>query len=454
MDHFNYIDGRLHVEGVDARAVVAAHGSPVYVYSAATLTRHYGLLEQGFSPLAPLICFSVKSCPNLSILKHLSSLGSGLDVVSGGELQRALLAGVPASMIVFAGVGKSADEIRNAIEAGVFLFNVESEGELQRIDAIATEAGKRVQVAVRVNPDVADASTHEKTSTGGRQTKFGIPLAHAEVLYAPRRYASVDVVGIHIHLGSPIPHVQTYLDAIDKVEQMVDRLEAEGCVVDFINIGGGFPAQYGSGGDSEPAAPADEMCAALCARLLPLKQRGKRFIIEPGRSISANAGILLTTVEYLKQGWDRKIAIVDAGMNVLLRPTMYGAFHPIWPARFGGYSGHWSTLLSARDATASDLQPIDIVGPICETGDLFALGRPMPALEQSDLLAIFSCGAYGMSMASQYNSRGRPAEVLVSGKHMRLVRQRESHADLVAHELCGLEWAPHSAVLPTGVCND
>lgn len=439
MDHFNYINGRLHVEGVDARDIVAAHGSPVYVYSAATLTHNYGVLEQSCSSLTPLICFSVKSCPNLSILKHLSTLGSGLDVVSGGELQRALLAGVPISKIVFAGVGKSTDEIRNAIEAGVFLLNVESEGELQRIDAIAAEIGRRVQVAVRVNPDIATPSTHEKTSTGGRQTKFGIPLAHAEVLFAPRRYASVDVVGIHIHLGSPILHLQTYLDMIDKVERMVDHLEAEGCVFDFINIGGGFPAQYSAGFDGELAIPAAEMCAALCARLLPLKQRGKRFIIEPGRSISANAGILLTTVEYIKQGWDRKIAIVDAGMNVMVRSAMYGAIHPIWPARFGDYSGHWSALPAARGATALDLEPIDIVGPICETGDLFALGRPMSPLEQNDLLAIFSCGAYGMSMASQYNSRGRPPEVLVSGKHMRLVRQRESHADLVAHELCGLK---------------
>lgn len=429
MSHFHYQNGRLHVEGIDAHNIAAAHGSPLYVYSTAAFSEHYMALEQGFAALAPLICFSVKSCPNLSILQHLGQLGSGLDVVSGGEIRRARLAGIPSSKIVFAGVGKSADEISEAIAEDVLLFNVESESELQRIDAIATRSGRRVQAAIRVNPDVADHATHHKTATGGRQTKFGIPIDAAEALYAPGRYASVDVVGIHIHLGSPIPHVQTYLDAIDKVEQMINRLQASGVAIAWFNLGGGFPAIDGKDALSNT-------CAMLCARLHALKQRGMRFIIEPGRSISANAGILLTTVEYIKQGWNRKIAIVDGGMNTLIRPAMYDAVHFIWPAQFDGYSGSWNALPAS--ARSQPWEAVDVVGPICETGDQFALGRPLPPLAQHDLLAIFSCGAYGMSMASQYNSRGRPAEVLVSGGQMRLVRQRETYADLVSHELDAL----------------
>ncbi len=332
---------------------------------------------------------------------------------------------------MFAGVGKGRDELRYAIDAGVLLFDVESEAELQRIDIVAGEAGKRVKVAIRVNPDVADSDTHEKTATGGRQTKFGVPIERAGQLYVPGHCANVDVVGIHIHVGSPIFSTDTYLRAIDKVEQLVDTLERDGRALEFINIGGGFPAHYHT--ETKPMCPLGEMGGAISARLQSLKARGLRFIIEPGRSISANAGVLLTTVEYMKQGWERKIAIVDAGMNVLVRPTLYDASHVIWPTRFAGFQGHWSTL------PLGEGEPMDVVGPICETGDYFALGRALPALEQDMVLAVFSCGAYGMSMASQYNSRGRPPEVLVEGDNARLIRARESHADLIAHELCGLE---------------
>ena len=438
MDYFNFVDGHLHVEHLDVRQIVEQHGSPVYVYSAHTLKNHYTVLKDAFSALSPLICFSVKSCSNLSILKLLVDQGSGLDVVSGGELHRALMAGVTADKIVFAGVGKSREEIRYAVEAGVFLFNVESEGELLRLDEVARTAGKRIKVAIRINPDVADAGTPEKTSTGGRQTKFGIPMERAYELFEPKRYSSVDVVGIHIHLGSPIPSAQTYLSAIDKIEDMINRLKATDCAIEFVNIGGGFPAQYGT--ESNPVGSLTETGALICQRLQGLKQRGIRFIIEPGRSISANAGILLTTVVYIKQGWDRKIAIVDAGMNVLLRPTLYGANHVIWPTHFENFSGHWTALThSAQQSDVTHLEETDIVGPICETGDHFALGRALPAFDNGSVLAIFSCGAYGMSMASQYNSRGRPPEVLVEGINAKLIRTRETHEDLVAHELCGLD---------------
>lgn len=438
MDHFHYVNGELHIEGVPASAIAEAHGSPVYVYSAQTFKDHCAVVRSAFSGLEPLICFSVKSCSNLAVLKLLVEQGCGLDVVSGGELYRALQAGAAPEKIVFAGVGKSREELAYAIDAGVFLFNAESEGELARIDEVARAAGKRVKAAVRVNPDVADADTHEKTSTGGRQTKFGVPLLRAEALFERNLYRHVDVVGIHVHLGSPIAATATYLTAIDKVEQLADRIEASGGKIEFINIGGGFPAHYRAN-EARESCSLGEMGAAICDRLQGLKRRGKHFIIEPGRSISANAGILLTSVEYIKQGWERKIAIVDAGMNVLLRPTLYGASHAIWPASFGAFDGHWSALpgLGGRDDDEG-FDAIDIVGPICETGDYFALGRAMPALDGGDLLAIFSCGAYGMSMASQYNSRGRPAEVMVDKDRQRLIRHRESYADLVAHELCGL----------------
>lgn len=439
MDHFHYVNGELHIEGVPASAIAEAHGSPVYVYSAQTFKHHCAVVRDAFSGIEPLICFSVKSCSNLGVLKLLVQQGCGLDVVSGGELYRALQAGAAPEKIVFAGVGKSRDELTYAIDAGVFLFNAESEGELARIDEVARAAGKRVKAAVRVNPDVADADTHEKTSTGGRQTKFGVPLLRAEALFERNLYRHVDVVGIHVHLGSPIAATATYLAAIDKVEQLADRIEASGSKIEFINIGGGFPAHYRAN-EAQASCSLAQMGAAICDRLQGLKRRGKHFIIEPGRSISANAGILLTSVEYIKQGWERKIAIVDAGMNVLLRPTLYGASHVIWPASFGTFEGHWSGL-PGQGAPGGDVEgfdAIDIVGPICETGDYFALGRAMPALDGGDLLAIFSCGAYGMSMASQYNSRGRPAEVLVEGDRQRLIRHRESYADLVAHELCGI----------------
>ncbi|MES2740718.1 MAG: diaminopimelate decarboxylase [Pseudomonadota bacterium] len=438
MDHFHFRDGELYVEDLAVAGIVERHGSPLYIYSARTFEHHVAAMRAAFAALDPLLCFSVKSCANLSILKLLVEQGCGLDVVSGGELYRALQAGADAGKIVFAGVGKSREELADAIKAGVFLFNVESEAELARLDALACAAGKRIKAAIRVNPDVADPGTHHKTATGGRQTKFGVPIAAASALFTPGRYPSVDVVGVHVHLGSPILSAQTYLAAIDKVEQFVDQLEADGAPVNWINIGGGFPAPYYADAEAE-AAPADTLAAmgrAICARLAPLQARCKRFIIEPGRAISANAGILVTRVEYVKQGWDRKIVVADAGMNVLLRPALYGAGHVIWPVRAGRFSGHWS--LAAR-AAATPAERVDVVGPICETGDYFALDRPLPALQSGELLALFSCGAYGMSMANQYNSRGRPAEVLVENGRARLVRRRESHADLVAHELCALD---------------
>lgn len=433
MDHFSYIDGALHVEGVSAHSLAQRFGTPLYVYSAQTLRDHVAALRKAFAPVAPLICYSVKSCGNLSVLQLLVRQGSGMDVVSGGELQRALAAGAAPDTIVFAGVGKSADEIRMALEHGILMFNAESEGELARIDAIAGQLGKRARVALRINPDVADAATPDKTATGGRHTKFGIPLPRALPLYRPGRYPNTDVCGVHIHLGSPIPDAATYAAGIGRVEQLVGQVEAEGGRIDTVNIGGGFPASYAT--DDAPLPLAD-MGRVICTQLAGLHAQGKLIVIEPGRSISANAGLLLAGVEYVKQGWDRGIAILDAGMNTLLRPAMYGARHVIWPVADTGAHGAWRTVAERGDAA---VEAVDVAGPICETGDVFALARPLPPLASGDVLAVFSCGAYGMSMASQYNSRGRPAEVMVDGSQVREIRARETVADLLSHEMAGLE---------------
>lgn len=436
MDSYAYKNGVLQAEGVNLEALASTLGTPLFVYSLDTLAAHFRSLQQAFSPIDPLICFSVKSCSNLSILKFLVEQGSGLDVVSGGEIYRALLAGASPDTIVFAGVGKSVQEIRYAIEAGIYLFNVESESELERIDSIARDCGRHVKVSIRINPDVADADTPQKTSTGGRQTKFGIPVPRAARLYTPGLYNNLSVVGIHAHIGSPIYNTEFYLSTVDIIEGLLGDVERLGGKVESINLGGGFPAIYDAA-QSERVS-LQEMGAAICIRLLRLNTRGIRFVIEPGRSICANAGVLLTRVEYLKDGWDRQIVVVDAGMNVLLRPTLYSAHHCIWPVRCDGYDGHWSEV---SDSSRSDKagRAVDVVGPICETGDYLALARTLPPLAQGETLAVFSAGAYAMSMASQYNSRGRPAEVVVLGDQYRVVRQREQYEDLTALEMEGLD---------------
>lgn len=434
MDGFSYKQGVLHAEGVDLESLAEKLGTPLFVYSTSTLAAHLKSMRDAFQTIDPLICFSVKSCSNLSILKLLVEQGAGLDVVSGGEIYRALLAGARPETIVFAGVGKSVQEITYALQAGIYQFNVESEGELARIDAIAAQYGCRARVSIRINPDVADRDTPQKTATGGRQTKFGIPVTRSARLYAPGLYGNVDVVGIHAHIGSPIHDSASYLACIDVIEKLLDEVEQAGATVETINIGGGFAAIYEA---SDCASISlQEMGRIISQRLLGLKARGVRFVIEPGRSISANAGVLLTRVEYIKEGWGRQIVIVDAGMNILLRPTLYGAHHAMWPIRYGHFSGHWTHLsTSSKSDSHATLSPVDVVGPICETGDFFALSRPLPILSERDTLAIFSAGAYAMSMASQYNSKVRPAEVLVIGEEYRIVRHRERFEDLVAREM-------------------
>lgn len=434
MNQFEFRNGKLYIEDISAEAIIKKYGSPLYVYSSASLVANFNELKQAFSELDPLICFSVKSCSNLSILKLLIDQGSGMDVVSGGELFRALKAGASPDKIVFAGVGKSFQEICEAVEVGVGFFNVESEGELHRIQEIASSMSERVRVAIRVNPDVSDSSTPEKTSTGGRHTKFGIPLENARKLFVPNYLSNVDVVGLHIHLGSPIYNDQTYVAAIEVIESFIRGVVELGGRVEFFNLGGGFPTKYGF--EKQDVISLTAMGRTISSRLKHLKMQGTKFIIEPGRCISANSGILLTSMEYLKRGWNHDIAIVDAGMNVLLRPSLYDASHFIWPIKYQNFSGGWDTL-SLLDK--SDFPVVDVVGPICETGDYFALGRNLPGLHNASALAIFSCGAYGMTMASQYNSRGRPSELMIEGAQVRVIRAAENYDDLISHEISYLK---------------
>ncbi len=455
MDHFCYRAGELFCEEVPAARVAGAVGTPAYVYSAATFVDHYEAIARAFRPLDALICYSIKSCANIHICRLLRHQGAGFDVVSGGELVRALEAGGDPARIVFAGVGKTDAEIIRAMEAGVGLFNVESEAELENLIAIARNRGHTVEAALRVNPDV-DPRTHLYTATGMKETKFGVDIAQArQVFHAHGREEAVRLRGIHLHIGSPVNAVTPYVDAIRKGLDLIDDLRRDGFTIDLLDIGGGFGAHY-KAAEAPPAVQYAEAIVPL------LTGRGLRIIMEPGRSIAANAGVLLTRVLYLKQSGDRMFVIVDAGMNDLIRPALYDAYHFIWPVRpppglaapARDETAHVRTATvkeqqpaesQARQAPPANVQqqeepalpgltPVDVVGPVCESGDFLAKDRPLPLPARNDLLAVFSAGAYGMVMASNYNSRRRPPEVLVEGDCFRLIRRRETYDDLLAAE--------------------
>ncbi len=433
MDEFRYVRGELHCEQVLAADVARMAGTPCYVYSKSTLTQHYQKLRDAFGELSPLLCYSVKCCSNLSILKHLVSLGSGMDVVSGGEIQRARAAGCDPAKIVYAGVGKSDEEIRLALGEGIGLFNIESEMEFENLSRIASETGRRASAALRVNPDV-DPKTHRYTTTGKRESKFGVDLERAEAFFA--MYGNdplVSLRGIHLHIGSPVYSTAPYLESVQKALSLIDRLATRGFEIDTLDLGGGFGADY----ESDQSPLAAEYAKAIVPLLLPrvCQAHGRpplKIILEPGRTIAANAGILLTRVEYTKQSGDRTFAICDAGMNVLLRPSHYGAFHFVWPVAPGADR---VPERRTREVVMPGLVRTEIVGPLCETGDFLAEDRLLPPLARGDLLAVYTAGAYGMTMASRYNSHPLPAEVLVDGKDATIIRRRETFADLVAHEI-------------------
>ena len=428
MDWFNYKNGQLHCEDVNVHDLAARFGTPVYVYSRRTFEHHYDRIVEAFAPLKPTICYSIKSCGNVHICKLLADRGAGMDVVSGGELFRAQRAGAVMGKAVYAGVGKTDDEIREALSAKIGYFNIESEAEFENISAIARQSGTTARAALRVNPDVADAHTHAKTTTGKKETKFGVDIERARRFFTTYgRDTNLKLCAIHLHIGSPIYSAEPYVNAINKGLALIDVLAQDGHTVEAIDIGGGFAADYETG--KSPLAA--DYAAQIVPLLQPFVDAGGKVILEPGRTIAANAGVLVTRVQYIKQGGRKKFLIIDTGMHHLVRPTLYDSFHFIWPTRVAPMH------VPAQRSETMDLpglQPCDVVGPICETGDSFAQDRPLPPVARGDLLAVFSAGAYGMAMASNYNTMPRPAEVLVTGNNAKLIRRRETYEDLVAQE--------------------
>jgi diaminopimelate decarboxylase len=423
MDHFEYRHGRLWCERIPVAELAGRFGTPLYLYSRRTFLEHYDRIRGAFAALDPLLCYSVKCCPNVHICRMLAEHGSGFDVVSGGELYRALQAGADPARMVFAGVGKTDQELREALSAGVGLLNVESESEIQQLADVARQSERKPVVALRVNPDV-DAQTHEYTTTGRKETKFGVDLERAfDVFQAFGRDPALRLTGIHLHIGSPVNRPQAYVEGITRGLTLLDAVRTEGIPVDTLDIGGGYGAFYA--GNEAPAA------ADYAAAIVPLlASRRLRVILEPGRSIAANAGILLTRVLHVKQSGLKRFVIVDASMTELIRPTLYGSYHFIWPVE----AGLLTPPTRAPQQPFDGLLRADVVGPVCESSDFLARDRSLPPVRTGDLLAIFSAGAYGMSMASQYNSRPRPPEVLVEDDTVRLIRRRETYADLLGPE--------------------
>ncbi len=411
MDHFEYRDGRLHAEDVPVADIAATVGTPCYIYSRATIERHWRAFDQAFGQHPHLVCYAVKANSNLAVLNVLARLGSGFDIVSGGELERVLAAGGDPGKIVFSGVGKRRDELERALEMKIRCFNVESEAELALLERVAAERGQRAPVSLRINPDV-DADTHPYISTGLKQNKFGIEVERALAVYA-RAAASphLEVVGVDCHIGSQLTRVAPFVDALERVLALVGRLEAQGIAIRHLDLGGGLGIRYR---DEEPPLPA-EHAAALLERL---RDRPHEILIEPGRAIVGNAGILVTRVELLKQGEDKSFAVVDAAMNDLLRPALYSA---------------WQAIIPVEPRAVGEPHRYDVVGPICETGDFLGKDRELN-IEPGDLLAVRSAGAYGFAMSSNYNSRPRAAEVMVDGGRFQVVRQRETVAELYAGE--------------------
>jgi diaminopimelate decarboxylase len=428
MDSFEYKNGTLHCQGVSVADIANQVGTPVYIYSAETLLHHYRTLRDAYRRLDLTICYSVKGLSNIHILKLLAEEGCGFDIVSGGELARVQAAGGDVSRVVFAGVAKTDDEIHQALEAGIGMFNVESEQELENLSAIAAELGKATHAALRVNPDVFDPKTHAYTTTGKKETKFGIDIDRAIAVYERFRddeFVTLD--GLDLHIGSPIYSPAPYVQAIEKALGLIEQLGDVGVEIKVLDIGGGYAADYETG--KSPAAT--EYADAI---LELLKDTGLKVIIEPGRFISCNAGILLSKVLYRKQGGEKRFVIVDAAMTDLIRPALYQAEHFIYPARLAPGQ---ETPERRIDFSPPGGEVVDIVGGVCESSDVLGYGRALPPVGRGDLLAIFSAGAYGFAMSSQYNSRPRAAEVLIEGDTWRVIRRRETYDDLMASERLG-----------------
>lgn len=411
MDHFEYRNGRLHAEDVPVVDIAAAVGTPCYIYSRATIERHWHAFDRAFGDHPHLICYAVKANSNLAVLNVLARLGSGFDIVSVGELERVLAAGGDPRKIVFSGVGKRRDELERALAVGIHCFNVESETELTLLEQVAAARSRRAPVSLRINPDV-DANTHPYISTGLKQNKFGIDVERALAVYLRAAVSPhLEVVGVDCHIGSQLIRVAPFVDALERVLALVTRLEGQGIRIRHLDLGGGLGIRYR---DEEPPLPADH-AAALMEHL-----RGTPYeiLIEPGRAIVGNAGILVTQVELLKRGEDKNFAVVDAAMNDLLRPALYSA---------------WQAIIPVTPRAGGEPRRYDVVGPICETGDFLGRDREL-RIEPGDLLAVRSAGAYGFSMSSNYNSRPRAAEIMVDGDRFQVVRRRETVVELFAGE--------------------
>ncbi len=412
MDHFLYRDGELYAEDVPVADIAAAVGTPFYLYSTATLTRHYQLFDDALSGMEHMVCYAMKAASNQAILKTLADLGAGMDVVSGGEYARAKAAGVPGDRIVFSGVGKTRSEIRAALEGGIRQFNVESEPELLVISEIASGLGKIAPITIRVNPDV-DAKTHAKISTGKSENKFGIPISKARAVYAEAAaLPGIDVIGIDVHIGSQLTELEPYELAYRKVAELTEQLRADGHNIRRLDLGGGLGIPYTRSNEAPPL-PSDY--GALIKRTVG--HLGCEIEIEPGRLIAGNAGILVSRVIYVKQGEGRQFLILDGAMNDLIRPAMYDAHHDIIPV--------------VEPEAGVEQQAYDIVGPVCESGDTFAKNRMMPPLAAGDLVAFRSAGAYGAVMASEYNTRPLVPEVLAKGDQFAVIRQRPDFDEII-----------------------
>ena len=417
MNHFEYRNNTLFCESVSVASIAEAVGTPFYLYSTATLRRHFKAFDGSFSDTSHITCFAVKSCSNLSILRLFAGMGGGADIVSGGELFRALKAGVNPKRIVYSGVGKSEQELYFALKSEILLFNVESEQELLRLQKVASGLGIKAQVSFRVNPDV-DAKTHPYISTGLAMNKFGIPIEDAEEVYAQaEKMPDIDVCGVSCHIGSQLTEISPFVESFRKLKDFIGRLKKNNINISYLDIGGGLGITY----DAEEPPHPREYAKAIKQEMESLNKNGCNctLILEPGRVIVGNAGILVTRVEYIKKGPVKKFVVVDAGMNDFARPSLYNAFHNIRPV----------------ERTERNHEVVDVVGPICETGDFLAKDQEVPVCNSGDLIAVMSAGAYGFSMASNYNSRPRAAEVLVNGDEFFVIRKRETYESLIAGEI-------------------
>ncbi|MDP3030282.1 MAG: diaminopimelate decarboxylase [Deltaproteobacteria bacterium] len=412
MHHFNYVADELYCENVPVATIAGAVGTPFYLYSHATLSHHFKTFDQAFGKVPHLVCFALKANSNLAVISLLANLGGGADIVSGGELYRALKAGVSPDKVVYSGVGKRTDEIQDALRAGILMFNIESSQELLAINKTASRMKKKARIALRVNPDV-DPGTHPYISTGLRKNKFGIDIRRSLKEYREARSLShVEIVGVSCHIGSQITEVAPFVDALVKLKALIARLQTDGINIHYLDLGGGLGIRYDQEEPPHPFAYAEAIIKKMYGMNVKL-------ILEPGRVIVGNAGVLVTSVLYTKNNGSRHFLIVDAGMNDLARPSLYGSYHAIWPV---------------RDKYAGKKIKADVVGPICESGDFLAKDRELPDFAPGDLMTVMSAGAYGFSMSSNYNSRPRVAEVMVKGREFSVIRRRETCQSLVRGE--------------------